>query len=130
MEIREYRLADLDRIKAIHKKQGFQFDFPDLTDPTFAVGCVAAKNDEAQMATFLRVTAEAYLFVDPQAGTPRERWQALLQVHEQVRQQAASLGLSQVQAFLPPELGKRFDRRLKKLGWQQETWRSYGFRLR
>ena len=36
-------------------------------------------------AAFLRLTAEAYLLLDPRAGTPRERWQWLLALHEAAR---------------------------------------------
>src|SRR5713226_5256657 len=32
-------------------------------------------------AAFLRLTAEAYLLLDPHAGSPRERWQWLLALH-------------------------------------------------
>jgi len=128
--LRAYRNEDLERIKQLHAKQGFGFPFPDLTDPVFAVGCIAEEDGEAQMAAFLKVHAEAYLFLDPAHGTPRERWQALLQIHEAVRRQALELGLDGVTAWLPPSLPKAFTRRLKKLGWGKDEWESYSFRVR
>ena len=131
MILRAYRNEDLERIKQLHAKQGFGFPFPDLDDPVFAVGCVAEEDGEAQMAAFIRITSEAYLFVDSDHGTPEERWQALLGIHEVVRQNTRDLGLQDVHAFLPPELGKGFERRLKKLGWgKEEPWRVYSFRVR
>lgn len=131
MKLRSYRESDLERLKQIHAKQGFPYDFPDLTDATFAVGCMA-EDDSGQLnaGLFLRITAEAYLLLDPESGTPAERKETFLAVHENVRQNALGIGLQDVHAFLPPTLSKAFDRRLKKLGWSQETWRALSYRLR
>ena len=53
------------------------------------------------MAVLLRLTAEAYLLHDPAAGTPRQRWQRFLALHEAAQRSAAARGLDDVQAFLP-----------------------------
>jgi hypothetical protein len=74
------------------------------------------------MAAFLRLTAEAYLLHDASAGTPRQRWQNLLALHEAARQDAAARGLDDVQAFLPPRVARAFSRRLARLGWRQDPW--------
>jgi hypothetical protein len=75
-----------------------------------------------RMAVLLRLTAEAYLLHDATAGTPRQRWQNLLALHEAVRQHALSRGLDDVQAFLPPRIAQAFGRRLARLGWRQDPW--------
>jgi hypothetical protein len=84
------------------------------------------------MAAFLKVTAEAYLFLDPEYGTPRDRWQMLLRIHEDVRRKAKEIGLSEVTCWLPPNLGKAFQRRLRKLGWQDEPtdWKRAAYHIR
>jgi hypothetical protein len=74
------------------------------------------------MAALLRLTAEAYLLHDPSAGRPRERWQRLLALHEAARQHAATRGLDDVQAFLPPRVARAFGRRLARLGWRPDPW--------
>lgn len=74
------------------------------------------------MAVLLRLTAEAYLLHDPTAGTPRERWQHLLALHEATRAGTATRGLDDVQAFLPPRIARAFGRRLARLGWRQDLW--------
>jgi hypothetical protein len=74
------------------------------------------------VAALLRLTAEAYLLHDASAGTPRQRWQHLLALHEAARQDAAARGLDDVQAFLPPRVARAFGRRLARLGWRQDPW--------
>jgi hypothetical protein len=74
------------------------------------------------MAVLLRLTAEAYLLHDPAAGTPRQRWQRFLALHEATRSSAAERGLDDVQAFLPPRITRAFGRRLARLGWTRDPW--------
>lgn len=126
--IRPYKQSDLDRIKELHRKQGEQYLFPNLNDPVFAIGQVA----EDGTAAFVKIVGEAYLFLDPEQGTPRQRWQSLLGIHEAVRREAAELGLSEVGCYIPPNLGKAFHRRLTKLGWQMEPsdWQRAAYHLR
>ena len=134
MKLREYRESDLERLREIHRKQGFNFPFPEI-DEAFACGCVAVdEQDCVQMAGFIKISSEAYLFSDRNAGTAKERWQALLGIHETIRRDATSLGLQEVELWLPPELttgpNSPFVRRLKRLGWTESTWKNLMFRLR
>jgi hypothetical protein len=82
----------------------------------------SANSPHIVMAVLLRLTAEAYLLHDASAGTPRQRWQNLLALHEAARQDAAARGLDDVQAFLPPRVARAFGRRLARLGWRQDPW--------
>ncbi len=91
-------------------------------------------NDEASGkilgAALLRLTAEAYLLLDPRAGTPRERWQWLLALHEAASRDAWQRGLEDVHAWLPPPIAKKFGRRLQRLGWlPDDAWTPYCKRL-
>jgi hypothetical protein len=81
------------------------------------------------MAVLLRLTAETYLLHDPSAGTPRQRWQRLLALHEAARCAAAACGLDDVQAFLPPRVARAFGRRLARLGWQHDPWPCFSRRV-
>ena len=77
-------------------------------------------------AALLRLTAEAYLLLDPGAGTPRERWQWLLALHEAARRDAWLRGLEDVHAWLPPRIAEKFGRRLQRLGWRRDdSWTPY-----
>ncbi len=74
------------------------------------------------MAVLLRLTAETYLLHDPAAGTPRQRWQRFLALHEAAQRSATARGLDDVQAFLPPRVARAFGRRLARLGWTHDPW--------
>ncbi|MFZ0821268.1 MAG: hypothetical protein WAM91_14465, partial [Candidatus Acidiferrales bacterium] len=102
MLIREYTDADLGALRALHAAQSLPYAFPDLANPLFLTRLVAVRDDgagaphaglacgfssaaprdsEILAAVFLRLTAEAYFVLDPRAGTPRDRWRALLMLH-------------------------------------------------
>jgi len=78
----------------------------------------------------LRLTAEAYLLLDPDAGSPREKWESLLALHEVTRRDALARGLEDVHAWLPPAITKKFGKRLTRLGWvRDDEWTPYCKRL-
>jgi hypothetical protein len=77
-------------------------------------------------AALLRLTAEAYLLLDPRTGTPRERWQWLLALHAAAERDAWQRGLEDVHAWLPPAIAQKFGRRLERLGWRRDdAWTPY-----
>jgi hypothetical protein len=160
MQIREYQESDLAALRAIHGTQGFGYAFPDLSNPLFVTKLILCEeggeegNEETLTgddplpinggssapgsasqkkilgAAFLRLTAEAYLLLDSKAGTPRQRWQWLLALHEATRRDAWQRGLEDVHAWLPPPVALKFGRRLKRLGWNRDdAWTPYCKRL-
>jgi hypothetical protein len=77
-------------------------------------------------AALLRLTAEAYLLLDPRAGTPRERWQWLLGLHAAAERDAWQRGLEDVHAWLPPPIAEKFGKRIHRLGWNRDdSWTPY-----
>ncbi|HTZ33899.1 MAG TPA: hypothetical protein VMH31_15680 [Methylomirabilota bacterium] len=154
MQIRAYDERDLEELKRIHGAQAFGYAFPDLSNPLFLTKLVlvgekarrepcldgalrgdrGAPGEEPEKgivgAALLRVTAEAYLLLDPKAGTPRERWEWLLGLHATAERDAAARGLEDVHAWLPPEIAAKFGRRLARLGWiRDDRWTPYCKRL-
>jgi len=127
MLVREYRESDLDTLRRIHVAQDFPYAFPDLRDPLFLTKMVVATGDEKILgAALLRLTAEAYLLLDPQQGSPRGRWQALRALHEATQHDAQQRGLEDVHAWLPPRIAKTFGRRIERLGWRRDDeWAPY-----
>lgn len=130
-QVRAYRESDLERLRELHRKQGFEYPFPDLDDPVFCVGAIAEDGiGLPQAAGFLKVHAEAYLLFNPEFGTPQQRWQTLLAIHENVRQNALRMGFDSVTAYIPTGLPRAFKRRLVRLGWGKDLWESYSYRVR
>jgi len=131
MLVREYQESDLAHLRAIHAKQGFDYALPDLSNPLFVTKKVLASNGAIVGAAFLRLTAEAYLLLDPGVGTPRERWQWLLALHAAAEHDAWQRGLEDVHAWLPPPIAKKFGKRIAQLGWiRDDAWTPYCKRLR
>ena len=141
MRVREYEEADLEALRQIHARQGFDYPFPDLRDPLFVTKLVmedesreeAGERSEKGImgAALLRVTAEAYLLLDPKTGTARERWNRVLELHGATEQDAWRRGLEDVHAWLPPEIAEKFGRRLARLGWvRDDRFTPYCKRLR
>jgi hypothetical protein len=143
MQVREYRESDLAALRAIHAAQGFEYPLPNLSNPLFVTKLIVSEDGEASEASegavrpekivgaaLLRLTAEAYLLLDPTAGTPRERWQWLLQLHAAAERDAWQRGLEDVHAWLPPPIAQRFGKRITKIGWNRDdAWTPYCKRL-
>jgi hypothetical protein len=145
MLIREYTENDLDALRSIHSAQGFDYALPDLSNPLFVTKLVLAdaeptrQKENCQLeagtakifgAALLRLTAEAYLLLDPKAGTPRERWQWLLALHAAAERDAWQRGLEDVHAWLPPPIARKFGKRIARLGWlRDDAWTPYCKRL-
>jgi len=134
MLVREYKPEDLPELRRIHAAQNFPYAFPDLQNPLFLTKIVLtdgeSANEKIRGAALLRLTAEAYLLLDPTQGTPRERWQSVLALNEAARRDAWQRGLEDVHAWLPPTIAKKFGRRIERLGWlRDDVWTPYCKRL-
>ena len=179
MLIREYTEADLDALRRMHARQGFDYAFPDLRDPIF-VSKLVVEDDAGRvvMASLARLTCEMYLLVDrdapsstvilrsevtknlsspsaettrnskrdssgrqervPQnddatgaASEARERYAQLLALHTAGERDLLARGLDDAHAWLPPQIARRFGRRLEALGWvRDDAWTPYCKRLK
>ena len=91
-----------------------------------ANGLATPSHEKILGAALLRLTAEAYLLLDPRAGTPRERWQWLLALHAAAERDAWQRGLEDVHAWLPPPIAQKFGKRIARLGWlRDDVWTPY-----
>lgn len=135
MLVREYEEKDLAALRAIHAAQGFAYPLPDLADPLFLTKLVLtekARDGEEIIAgaALLRLTAEAYLLLDPRAGAARERWQRIRALHDAAQQDAWMRGLEDVHAWLPPPISAKFGKHIERLGWvRDDAWTPYCKRL-
>jgi hypothetical protein len=125
VKIRAFADEDKEELRRIHLAQQMPYEFPDLSNPLFLTKVVAERNGKIAAASLLRLTAEAYLFVDRECGTPIDRWRTVTLLHEVMRGEAAQRGLDDVHCWLPPQIASPFGRRLSFLGWQRERWDCY-----
>ena len=132
MLIREYTEADLDSLRRMHARQGFDYAFPDLADPIFVSKLVVEdEHGTSVMASLARLTCEMYLLADPAAGTPRDRYARVMALHQAGERDLLARGLEDAHAWLPPRIAKRFGRRLEALGWvRDDAWTPHSLRLR
>jgi hypothetical protein len=158
VRIREYSEDDLNTLRQIHSSQGFDYPFPNLSDPIF-VSKLILEDDAGRvaMASLARLTCEMYLLVDRGAARKdersadsasethagrgkrvrsalgrdaQERYAQMLALHAACEQDLLARGLDDVHAWLPPSVAKRFGRRLEALGWiRDDGWTPYCFRL-
>lgn len=123
--IRRYQTADKPELEKIFRKQGFEYDFPDVDDPSILSKTVLDKYGMPKMAVLARLTAEAYFLIDPEFGTPQEKWEAFKEIHEAARLDCYARGLDDVYCWMPPAIAKPFGRRLFRLGWRNNLWPSF-----
>lgn len=130
MRIREYLDSDLAALQQMHASQGFAYGFPDLRDPLF-ISKLILQDDAGRptMAALARLTCEMYLLVDRGAGqpaNPQQRYAQLLALHDAGERDLVNKGLQDAHAWLPPQIAKRFGRRLTKWGWvRDDAWTPY-----
>jgi hypothetical protein len=127
MRVRLYSDEDLGALRHMHAKQGFDYEFPNLSDPLFVAKLVAEEPDgEPVMAALARLTCETYLLMDPEVGSPRERYGQIKQLEVAGEEHLRRCGLTDAHAWLPPEISKGFGRRLRALGWvRDDRWTPY-----
>ena len=126
MSVRQYVASDLDHLRQMHAAQGFDYAFPDVTDPLFLSKLVVEDSGRPVMACLARLTCEIYLLVDREAGSPSERFRWLLDLHRAGEADLAARGLEDAHAWLPPPIAKRFGRRLEAFGWiRDDKWTPY-----
>lgn len=129
VKIRNYVEEDEEELRRIHSAQQMPYEFPELCNPLFLTKVVAERSGRIAAAGFLRLTAEAYLLVDREGGTPADRWRTVSLLHEVMRGEAVRGGLDDVHCWLPPQVAGAFSRRLAFLGWKREPWECYARRV-
>lgn len=126
MRVRDLRDSDLPRLEALHRQQGYDYVFPDLSQPQFRAKQVLVDDrDRPIMAVMARQTVEIYLLCDPEYGTPGLRWMGIKALHLSISRILKALGFSDVHAWIPPQIEKQFTRRLKRMGWTKAVWNCY-----
>ncbi len=124
MTLRPLRESDIPRLRELYELQGFAYPFPEFaSQPWAACWAIVDEADCVMEAVAARYTVELYLFADPRWKTPRWRFEAFRQLHEQIRLSLLALGLKDAHCWIPPQLEKSFARRLRNgFGWMRNGW--------
>ena len=110
------RISDLDgegreRAESWHDSTEFDYRFPLLCgNPLFPIQRAGIQDGRTVIASAVKVSAEVYLWLDPNWGTPEERWAALKLLHKDVSERARQVGFEQLTCVLPPEIAQSFGR--------------------
>lgn len=127
--IRDLKDADKQSLINIHEASGFDYKFPDLSDPLFIIQKVSDQ-DGVHQGIAVKIEATVYLWVDSRWRTPHERWIALQDLVEEAKKEAWKRGLDTLTCVIPPELEKRFAKRLRKIGMTRDReWPKWSFDL-
>lgn len=128
--VRDAEMGDYPFLRQIHEASGFDYKFPDLTDPIFAVQKVVEEDGRVIQGLVLEITASLYLWVDPTWGTPLMRWHRLKAMVAEARKAAWAKGLNSVYAVIPPEIEAEFAPWLKMLGMSRDRdWAKWSINL-
>lgn len=130
MLVREATDNDAETIKELHGRAAFGYDLPDFSLPQFFSRRVVADQEGFGVAVYLRLTSEAYLFANAEWRTPAWRMEALRQLHLVCKEDCLKKGVTDTACWMPPQIEKRFGRRLLKLGWQKQLWPTYSTEVR
>jgi len=131
MRIREFAPADLEILYQMYRQQGFNYEFPNVSDPLF-VSKLVMEDDSGRlvMASIARLTCEMYLLMDPEAGSPQDRFERIHALHRVGERDLSARGLDDAHAWLPPRVARRFGKRLEALGWVRDAdWTPYCYRF-
>ncbi len=116
--VRDALATDFPVIAAMHRAMGSDYRLPDLSSPLIIANKVAVEPQGIVGCSFIRLTAETFLLLDPALNAKR-KFQAIQSMHDAIISKAWCLGLDDLNARIPPETSNRFAKRLKQLGWEQ-----------
>jgi hypothetical protein len=133
--IRDFEMQDMVALRAIHEANGLpESCFPNLVmkigeeevqNPLYLVRAVMEQDGVPVMASFLKGTAEVYVIVDHNQGTPEQRWEWMKEFSEYVKHEAWKRGLEQISCWVPREIEESFEKRLEALGYVRSPWSCY-----
>lgn len=115
--IRDYEPKDLEQLISIHKSQGFNYTFPEISSPLFLIKKVREENGRITGALMLRLTAETYLLCE---GSPVAKGRAIEELQPEVLRQAWKMGLNDIFCVIPPEISSEFAPVLQRMGWSRD----------
>ena len=128
--VRQYKDADKAALHYLFDARGFAYDLPDLKGSDILAALVLEEETKVRAAALLRLEVNAFLLLDGDWATPRDRWEALQIIHEAMRERAEHAGIKEANCWLPPEIEKQFAPRIEELGWRRNLWSNYSRKVK
>lgn len=127
MTVRNYHPSDKPLIAEIHAEQQLDYRMIDLDNPWVVAASVCEEDGKIMGAAVLKMEAETYLFIRPNAPAA-VKWDAVRLLQRHLLRQAIALGIEQLVAYVPSCV-KQFAKRLTALGWtpQRDGWCPWSF---
>jgi hypothetical protein len=121
--IRRFRPTDLARLKEIHAKAGYGFEFPEVSSLFMAR---VIEDSEGNVVGLAGAQLEAQIFgiFDPDWGTPGERMVVFTSLHRPILEKLDEKGAKDAYVAIDPKF-RGFGRRLMRLGWKKALWTQY-----
>ncbi|HEY6339345.1 MAG TPA: hypothetical protein VIW68_12700 [Candidatus Sulfotelmatobacter sp.] len=124
MELRRLNSTDRPAMDRLHASMQLGYDLPE----NFFVK-LGIFDGPLRVALLGRKTSEAYLLLDQNWSSPRERWDAIQRLIVTGAQQAKLDGIDDVNVWLPPSVENRFAKRLADFAFVKAPWNCYTARL-
>lgn len=125
MKIRDLDETDLDFINTTYKNSGFDYELPDINSPLFVVKkTIEDEQGNIIGSAVVKLTAEVFLFLDP-TQSPKIKVDAMKELNDGISKASYELGLDQISCWIPPEIEKNFQRRLKQMDWIKSPWNNF-----
>ena len=129
VEVRDIAPEEAVIVKALHARMGIEYDFPNIAGPLFAIRkMVIDQNGKVSAAAALKLTSEAFLWIDPEA-TEMDKTSDILRLMHVCHERAKGLQLEDCTAWIPPRIEPIFGSMLSRLGWQRSPWASWSVRI-
>jgi hypothetical protein len=117
MNVRPYQPEDEAILREIHRRSGYEFEFPELDSFLVVLddaGCPI-------MAAGEKLVPEITLICAPGGSThPLVKLKGIALLHEALRVKLTNKGFQEAFAFLPPELERNYARHLARhFGWRK-----------
>ena len=113
---------DLQRLRELHKKQGFNYELPD----DFVIGESVEIDGELNRAALCRKTAELYYLLDTDKRLSRkDEIGMLVAMRKEISAPLKRVGITDLHCWVPPEIDARFGKLLLHLGWRKPLWTCY-----
>lgn len=128
------RILDVDAdimllVKELHERMKIGYEFPKLDSELFCVKKLILENEEPVAAGALKLTSEAFLWVEPNRSDYKKSID-IVTLMQYCHDRARLLGLQDITAWVPPEIEASFAGMLQKLGWERSPWASWSTRVK